>query len=135
MECRVTALAVRNYCCCGKSVANTRLMFVVLVITTNNDITDNSRVFRKKAMPYFVYADGKLILDKGFRDEKEFILVNSNLARLGPRLKNSLRRGAGDQRNTRFAKHRYRAWKDRSPEMPQPGSECSRRRDACGGGN
>ena len=90
--------------------------FVILVITTNNDITDNSRVFRKKAMPYFVYRDGALTLDESFRNEKEFILVNSSLARLGTWLKNHLRVVQAISEIQVSLKHKYRAWKDRAPE-------------------
>lgn len=89
--------------------------FVILVIATNNDITDNSRFFRKKAMPYFVYGDGELKLDNGFRNEKEFILVNSRLARLGTWLKNTLRVVQAISEIQVSLKHRYRAWKDQSP--------------------
>jgi hypothetical protein len=46
---------------------------VLLAITTNNDITDNSRLLRKtNDVPYFVYKDGQLVLDDSFRAASGF---------------------------------------------------------------
>jgi hypothetical protein len=46
---------------------------VLLAITTNNDITDNSRLLRKtNDVPYFVYKEGQLVLDDSFRSASGF---------------------------------------------------------------
>lgn len=51
---------------------------VLLAMTTNNDITDNLRAFKKTdQIPYFVYRDGQLILDDSFRQTLTFRLRNS----------------------------------------------------------
>jgi lysophospholipase L1-like esterase len=50
---------------------------VVLAVTTNNDITDNSRALKKSDIPYFVYGDGGLTLDDSFQNSRTFRLRNS----------------------------------------------------------
>jgi hypothetical protein len=46
---------------------------VLLAMTTNNDITDNLRAFKKTdQIPYFVYRDGQLILDDSFVKRSPF---------------------------------------------------------------
>ena len=65
---------------------------VLLAVTTNNDVTDNSRVLKKTdEIPYFVYRDGKLELDNSFRENKAFRWRTSNLSRLGAWLRDNLR--------------------------------------------
>jgi hypothetical protein len=61
---------------------------VLLAVTTNNDVVDNSRALKKTdEVPYFVYRDGKLILDDSFRRSRSFLLRQSTVARLGRWLK------------------------------------------------
>jgi hypothetical protein len=89
---------------------------VMLVMTTNNDITDNTRFFKKTAIPYFVYhEDGRLTLDDSFRNEKTFLVRNSGLSRLGIWLKNNLRFVQAIGEIQVALKYRYRAWRDRVP--------------------
>ena len=65
---------------------------VLLAITTNNDITDNSRPLKKTdEIPYFVLRDGRLALDDSFRATKAFRLRNSFLNRAGRWLRDNLR--------------------------------------------
>jgi lysophospholipase L1-like esterase len=65
---------------------------VLLAVTTNNDITDNSRVLKKTdEIPYFVLRDGGLVLDDSFRTTKAFRLRNSWLNRAGRWLRDNLR--------------------------------------------
>ena len=46
---------------------------VLLAVTTNNDVTDNSRALRKtNDIPYFVYTDGRLTLDDSFKETKTY---------------------------------------------------------------
>lgn len=64
---------------------------VVLLITSNNDITDNSRELKRTPIPYFVENSGELVLDNSFRDEKRFVAKNSAIGRMGLWLRNRLR--------------------------------------------
>lgn len=57
---------------------------VMLTITTNNDITDNSRELKKtEEIPYFVYKDNRLTLDNSFSSSRPFLLRQSGISRLG----------------------------------------------------
>jgi hypothetical protein len=64
---------------------------VVLVMTTNNDVTDNSRVFKKSDIPYFVYQDDKLVLDDSFQRSRTFRLRSSTVNRFLNRVRDHLR--------------------------------------------
>jgi hypothetical protein len=65
---------------------------VLLTVTTNNDITDNSRVLKKTdQVPYFIYRDGQLVPDNSFQQTKTFRLRQSILGRLGAWLMEHLR--------------------------------------------
>ncbi len=56
---------------------------VLLAVTTNNDVTDNSRALRKtNDIPYFVYTDGRLTLDDSFKETKTFHVRQSAPSRL-----------------------------------------------------
>jgi hypothetical protein len=55
---------------------------VLLAMTTNNDITDNSRALKKTDdVPYFVYRGDLLTLDDSFLASRGFRFNNSNLGR------------------------------------------------------
>lgn len=57
---------------------------VLLAVTTNNDITDNSRTLKRTDdIPYFVYKDAQLTLDDSFKNSRAFLVRNSRLGRLG----------------------------------------------------
>jgi hypothetical protein len=56
---------------------------VLLAVTTNNDITDNSRELKKTDIPYFVYKDNHLTLDDSFKNSRAFLLRQSKISRLG----------------------------------------------------
>ncbi|HEV2802072.1 MAG TPA: SGNH/GDSL hydrolase family protein [Pyrinomonadaceae bacterium] len=65
---------------------------VLLAMTTNNDITDNLRTFKKaEEIPYFVYRNGQLTLDDSFRDSRTFRLRHSTLNRAGRWIRTRLR--------------------------------------------
>jgi hypothetical protein len=65
---------------------------VLLAFTTNNDITDNSRVLKKTDdIPYFVYRNNKLELDDAFRTTLNYRWRQSALSRLGTWLRDNLR--------------------------------------------
>ncbi len=106
--------------------------FVMLVMTTNNDITDNSRIFRKTPIPYFIYRDNALVLDDGFRNEKTFMFRNSALGKTGIWFKNHLRVIQLIGEIQTGLKYRYEAWKNknnakssvaRAGELPPPATE------------
>lgn len=57
---------------------------VLLAVTTNNDITDNTRALKKTdEIPYFVFRDNQLVLDNSFLETKAFRLRQSALNRFG----------------------------------------------------
>lgn len=57
---------------------------VLLTVTTNNDIYDNSRALsRTEEVPYFVYRNGELAYDASFRDSPTFRWRDSTLNKLG----------------------------------------------------
>lgn len=65
---------------------------VVLAVTTNNDITDNSRALKKTdEIPYFVYHNGAITLDDSFRRTRAFRLRQSLPNRLGSWIRDSSR--------------------------------------------
>ena len=87
---------------------------VMLVMTTNNDITDNSRFFKQTPIPYFVLKDGSLSLDDSFRHEKAFMIRNSGPSHLGIWLKNHLRIVQAIGRAQVALKYRYQNWKNQT---------------------
>ena len=65
---------------------------VLLAVTTNNDVVDNSRDLKKTdEMPYFVYRDGKLVLDDSFLHSRGFLLRQSKLGRFSRWIKDHSR--------------------------------------------
>jgi hypothetical protein len=57
---------------------------VLLAVTTNNDVTDNSRSLKRTdEVPYFVYKDAQLTLDDSFKNSRTFVFAHSSLGRLG----------------------------------------------------
>jgi len=56
---------------------------VLLAVTTQNDVTENSAKLRNRVQaPYYVYRDGKLVLDESFKNSKGFRLRQSPLNRI-----------------------------------------------------
>jgi len=56
---------------------------VLLAVTTNNDVSDNSRALKKaNDIPYFVYTDGRLTLDDSFKETKSYHVRRSAPSRL-----------------------------------------------------
>ncbi len=65
---------------------------VLVAVTTNNDITDNSRALKKtNEIPYFVYRKGLLVLDDSFAKTPAFRLRDSALNRFGRWMRESSR--------------------------------------------
>lgn len=88
---------------------------VMLVMTTNNDISDNTRFFKKTAIPYFEYRGDELALDDRFRTERAFIARSSAISRLGISLKNYLRTVQAIGEIQVALKYRYQRWKEKAP--------------------
>jgi hypothetical protein len=65
---------------------------VMLTVTTNNDISDNLRALKKTdEVPYFVYREGKLVLDDSFKETRGFRLRQSLPNRIGRWIKDHSR--------------------------------------------
>jgi hypothetical protein len=61
---------------------------VLLAITTNNDISDNSRALKgSDEIPYFVYRHDRLVLDDSFKDSRAFRWRQSFVSGVGRWLK------------------------------------------------
>jgi hypothetical protein len=57
---------------------------VMLTVTTNNDLTDNSRALKRvDEIPYFVYRDNQLALDNSFQSSPTFVRRYSRTNRFG----------------------------------------------------
>jgi hypothetical protein len=57
---------------------------VMLAVTTNNDVTDNSRALKKvDEIPYFVTRDNQLALDNSFQSSHTFLWRQSRINRFG----------------------------------------------------
>ncbi|HJZ79983.1 MAG TPA: SGNH/GDSL hydrolase family protein [Pyrinomonadaceae bacterium] len=65
---------------------------VMLLITTNNDITDNRRELKlTDEIPYFNYQNGELALDNSFRDSADFRWHTSTTNRIAEGVRDHLR--------------------------------------------
>jgi hypothetical protein len=87
---------------------------VVLAFTTYNDISDNSRAFRRsEEFPYFVYRNGELIYDSSFRESRIYQQRASKLNRFGRWLHNQLRTVQLVYNVQSVAKLRWTDWRHR----------------------
>lgn len=91
---------------------------VILLVTTNNDVTDNARVFKQSPIPYFVVRNGDLSLDDSFQTDLVFVRRNSTFNRFGTWLMNHLR-------FTQAFSDAYRSVKYRWNEAGPSGNETS----------
>jgi hypothetical protein len=65
---------------------------VLLAVTTNNDVLDNSRALKKTdEIPYFIYRGEQLELDDSFRANSAFRWRQSRLSRFGVWFRDNLR--------------------------------------------
>ena len=65
---------------------------VMLLVTTNNDISDNMRSLKKTdEIPYFYYRGDELVVDNSFRDRAAFRWHSSALNRAGVWFRDNLR--------------------------------------------
>jgi hypothetical protein len=87
---------------------------VLLALTTNNDVLDNSRALKlADEIPYFNLRDGRLVLDDSFRDARSFRLRDSALNRAGRWLRDHLRFVQAVHLAQVAIKSRLDAWRDR----------------------
>src|SRR5215218_7606776 len=87
---------------------------VLLAVTTNNDVLDNSRALKlTDEIPYFTLRDGQLVLDDSFRDVRSFRLRDSALNRTGRWLRDRLRFVQAVHLAQVTLKSRLDAWRDR----------------------
>ncbi|MFL6336315.1 MAG: SGNH/GDSL hydrolase family protein [Pyrinomonadaceae bacterium] len=87
---------------------------VLLAVTTNNDVLDNSRALKvTDEIPYFVMKDGELDFDDSFRHTAAFRLRNSALNRLGRWLREHLRFVQAIHEGQGALKSRLDAWRER----------------------
>lgn len=94
---------------------------VLLAVTTNNDISDNSLALKKTGeVPYFVYRDGALVLDDSFRTSRAFRLRQSFLNRFGRWLKDHSRVVQALNEGHHGLKILLGSWRDRLKKSPPP---------------
>lgn len=87
---------------------------VLLAVTTNNDVLDNSRALKvTDEIPYFVMNGDQLTLDDSFRRTAAFRLRNSTLNRLGRWLREHLRFVQAVHEGQGALKSRLDAWRER----------------------
>ena len=87
---------------------------VLLAVTTNNDVLDNSRALKlTDEIPYFTLRGGQIVLDNSFRDARSFRLRDSALNRLGRWLRDRLRFVQAVHLSQVALKSRLDAWRDR----------------------
>jgi hypothetical protein len=86
---------------------------VLLTVTTNNDVLDNSRALKvTDEIPYFVMDGDRLALDDSFRQTAAFRLRNSALNRLGRWLREHLRFVQAVHEGQGAIKARLDAWRE-----------------------
>jgi hypothetical protein len=95
--------------------------FVLLAVTTNNDITDNSRVLKKTdEIPYFVFRNNQLALDDSFKDSRAFQWRQSAVSRFGRWLRDHSRVVQAITQGHHGFKVLLSAWRTRRSEPAQP---------------
>jgi hypothetical protein len=87
---------------------------VLLAVTTNNDVLDNSRALKlTDEIPYFTLDGERLVEDDSFRETNSFRLRNSSLNRLGRWLREHLRFVQAIHEAQGALKSRLDAWRER----------------------
>ncbi|HEX8149428.1 MAG TPA: SGNH/GDSL hydrolase family protein [Pyrinomonadaceae bacterium] len=111
---------------------------VLLAVTTNNDVLDNSRALKvTEEIPYFVMDGDRLALDDSFRRTAAFRLRNSALNRLGRWLREHLRFVQAVHEGQRALKSRLDAWRERrrlAKERERNGADAKGEVKAAGAG-
>ncbi len=94
---------------------------VMLAITTNNDIADNSRFLKKTdQIPYFVYNDNRLTLDDSFKTSRAFLWRQSSISGFGRWLRDHSRFVQALIQIHHALKIQSAAWRAGQPRAAQP---------------
>ncbi len=94
---------------------------VMLAVTTNNDVTDNSRVLKKTdEVPYFIYQNDRLTLDDSFKTSRPFVWRQAAISRFGRWLRNNSRVVQAVVQGHRGFKGLLSSWRK---QRPQPGAQ------------
>jgi hypothetical protein len=94
---------------------------VLLAVTTNNDIADNSRVLKNTSeIPYFVYKDNHLTLDDSFKNSRAFLLRQSWISRFGRWLRDHSRTVQAIIQGHHGLKILLASWRTPRPQTAQP---------------
>lgn len=100
---------------------------VLLAVTTNNDVLDNSRALKlTDEIPYFVMNGDQLVPDDSFRETASFRLRNSALNRLGRWLRGHLRFVQAVHEGQGALKARLDAWREQRRLAREKDDEKSR---------
>ena len=93
----------------------------LLAVTTNNDITDNSRVLKRTDdVPYFVYRGAQLTLDDSFKNSRPFLFSNSRIGRLGTWLRTHSRLVQAVTQGHHGLKILWASWRAKRSNGAQP---------------
>ncbi|HEX7957975.1 MAG TPA: SGNH/GDSL hydrolase family protein [Pyrinomonadaceae bacterium] len=107
---------------------------VLLLVTTNNDVTDNVRAFKEADdIPYYVLRGDELVLDNSFRESLKFRFRTSMLARLGRWLYSNLRTAHAVQQARHVLKAKLAQRRDRQLAEAERGRREAAARDAANG--
>jgi len=94
---------------------------ILLAVTTNNDITDNSPALKKTHdVPYFVYIGDQLTLDDSFKHSRAFAFSNSRIGRIGPWLRTHSRLVQAITQGQRGLKVLLASWRAKRQAQPTP---------------
>jgi hypothetical protein len=94
---------------------------VMLAITTNNDIADNSRALKKTdEIPYFVYQDNRLIPDDSFKTSPAFVWRQRTISSFGRWLRDHSRLVQATIEGHHALKIRLASWRAAKTKTPEP---------------
>jgi hypothetical protein len=94
---------------------------VLLAVTTNNDITDNSRALKRTDdFPYFVYQGTQLTLDDSFRNSSSYVFSRSRIGRLGTWLRTHSRLIQAINQGHHGFKVLLASWRAKHDTQPAP---------------
>lgn len=109
---------------------------VLLAVTTNNDVSDNSRALKlTNEIPYFRLDGERLVADNSFRDEPSFRLRESALDRTGRWLRDHLRFVQAFHLAQVALKSRLDAWRDRRAAERKKNEQAAGASQSEGNGN
>jgi|ERR1043166_3230602 hypothetical protein len=94
---------------------------VLLAVTTNNDITDNSRALKRTDdVPYFVFNGSQLSLDDSFKNSRGFLVGKSFIGRTGTWLRAHSRLIQAIIQGHHGFKILLASWRAKKSQPPEP---------------